>query len=326
MQNTKSFLEIIVQLDKLKSDLELLLPSANVSQLEKDLSLEKLRIIYDLILSQNHSGQLRTQTSIPVSKETGPITTQESTLNVEGQKVEKEKTNKETKLDEIPEVDENVPSQPIEEEKIEPIISPEETQILEDQEKSKEPEPNETTKEPDLKALSFQEEILEEPEQPVENTPEIKIPKSEIIVEPEPTPIEEPPIPQSTKESKTRKTTIQKITSPEKSKKVIGEQLGADKKSLYDLISGAKANQDIVSQYKKKPVTDIHKAVSLNDKIWFMKELFNGDAEIYKSYIDKLNVSNDLEQALDIITSNFSWDSESRVVQKFLSIVSRRFI
>jgi hypothetical protein len=299
MQKTQSLHHILNQLYKLNESISRLDNSQAFSALEMDLALEKIRGLYELLLQVKEG---KPDSGIVEKKEEEFL----GTIEVDDSMVE---TDKEELYTEEPIQKEVVPEPaPFKEEKIveKPVekVIPPITEPVEKLEVTDEAIPQEEAE----TELPVQEEIPAE---------------KEIVQEEKPAPkVEEKMETEKASEPKTKKKPLPK----ENSGKVIGEQLGADKKSLYDLISGNKVDQDIVSQFKKKPVTDIHKAVSLNDKIWFTKELFNNDGALYRQYVDLLNASSDLEDALNIITQNFSWDSESRVVQKFLSIVSRRFI
>ncbi|MCF8295432.1 MAG: hypothetical protein K9I34_05135 [Bacteroidales bacterium] len=117
------------------------------------------------------------------------------------------------------------------------------------------------------------------------------------------------------------------VTRTEKTKttKVLGEELGSNKKSLFELLAETKGESDIASQFKSSKLEDINQGISLNDRIWFIRELFKDNSETYHQTIQTLNQAGTLEEASHYIQSTFDWDTESRSVQKFLKVVSRRF-
>ncbi len=108
-------------------------------------------------------------------------------------------------------------------------------------------------------------------------------------------------------------------------KKVLGEELGSKKKSLHDFLAENNTDKALGSQFKQMPISDIHKAIPLNDRIWFIKHLFNENPDSYQKTIDALNRSESLHHALEIIQSKYDWDSDSKIVEKFLRIISRKF-
>lgn len=111
-----------------------------------------------------------------------------------------------------------------------------------------------------------------------------------------------------------------------KSGKVLGEELVSNKKSLFDVLAESKDGNDLASQLKLSKLDDINKGISLNDKIWFIKELFKGESEKYQFCIQNLNQFSSIDQASSFLNEEFNWDPESKSVQKFLRIISRRYL
>ncbi|MDD2490746.1 MAG: hypothetical protein PHV12_00935 [Bacteroidales bacterium] len=73
-------------------------------------------------------------------------------------------------------------------------------------------------------------------------------------------------------------------------------------------------------------VDDIKHAITLNDKLYYIKELFNDDEEQYRLSIDRLNEMRNLDEAVDYIRGAFpEWDEDSSEVYRFLMILRRRF-
>ena len=73
-------------------------------------------------------------------------------------------------------------------------------------------------------------------------------------------------------------------------------------------------------------VDDIKHAITLNDKLFYIKELFNDDEEQYRLSIERINEMRNLEEAVDYIRGAFpEWDEDSPSVYRFLMILRRRF-
>lgn len=73
-------------------------------------------------------------------------------------------------------------------------------------------------------------------------------------------------------------------------------------------------------------VTDIKHAITLNDKLFYIKELFNDDEEQYRLSIERINEMNNLDEAVDYVRGAFpEWDEDSNSVYRFLMILRRRF-
>ncbi|PKP42791.1 MAG: hypothetical protein CVT93_02555 [Bacteroidetes bacterium HGW-Bacteroidetes-10] len=73
-------------------------------------------------------------------------------------------------------------------------------------------------------------------------------------------------------------------------------------------------------------VADIKQAITLNDKLFYIKELFNDDEEQYRLSIERINEMNNLDEAVDYVKGAFpEWDEDSNSVYRFLMILRRRF-
>jgi hypothetical protein len=77
----------------------------------------------------------------------------------------------------------------------------------------------------------------------------------------------------------------------------------------------------------RQPIRDIAKAIAINDRFLFIRELFENDAALYSQTINKLNTMSSLEDAkkhIQAVVKN--WDETSEPAQLFLSIVQRRYL
>jgi regulator of replication initiation timing len=75
------------------------------------------------------------------------------------------------------------------------------------------------------------------------------------------------------------------------------------------------------------PVSDIAKAIGLNDRLMFIRELFNGDDALFAQTVKQLNAIDNLKDATAYIqTVAAHWRSDSEAVRLFLSILKRRYL
>lgn len=89
---------------------------------------------------------------------------------------------------------------------------------------------------------------------------------------------------------------------------------------------GEKSSKTVVSsKLQSIPIADINKAIGINDKFLFTKELFNSNPKAYKQTIDELNKAESYTFALNYLESTFDWDFESDVVTDFIDIIKRKF-
>jgi len=100
--------------------------------------------------------------------------------------------------------------------------------------------------------------------------------------------------------------------------------------SLNDMISSQKAQQGTSSQYKQPPITDLKSGVNLNDKLLFIKDLFNGYSLAYSEAMEILNRFETFESADNFLKSNYAaknnWVAKQATVDKFYEILRRRFV
>ncbi len=100
--------------------------------------------------------------------------------------------------------------------------------------------------------------------------------------------------------------------------------------TLNDLISGQQNRQQSVGgQYTHKPVSDLKSIINLNDKLLFIKDLFNGYSLAYSEAIEILNRFDSFEAAEHFLQSNYAvknnWASRQSSADKLYELLRRRF-
>ncbi|MDR2563843.1 MAG: hypothetical protein LBC98_07855 [Prevotellaceae bacterium] len=74
------------------------------------------------------------------------------------------------------------------------------------------------------------------------------------------------------------------------------------------------------------PIADLTKAIAINEKFQFIKELFGGDFDRYAGTIKALNNAGSLGSAISYIDSNFNWDKNNEATRRLIMLVRRRFM
>lgn len=95
--------------------------------------------------------------------------------------------------------------------------------------------------------------------------------------------------------------------------------------SVNDMLSGIKQNKDLASKLQDRPIKDLKKAIKLNDRIWFINELFHKNAATFEATIAKINDMDNLDAALEYLFTHFKWDQERKSTISFLELIFRRF-
>jgi hypothetical protein len=78
-----------------------------------------------------------------------------------------------------------------------------------------------------------------------------------------------------------------------------------------------------------QPITDLKQAITLNDKLLYIKDLFNGYNLAYSEAIDILNRFNSFDEADKFLQSSYAaknnWESKQSTVDKFYDLLKRRY-
>ncbi|MES2109253.1 MAG: hypothetical protein V4577_10915 [Bacteroidota bacterium] len=185
-------------------------------------------------------------------------------------------------------------------------------EIKAEEEKVEEEAPAAAEEQPAVIEQPVAEEQKEEPAQAeeLEALPEATAQTEEVKAE-------EPPVEAVAKEKATDKTEETKdenevVTRNQK----ISAQLGDKPLSKTD-------------QLGIKPISDIKLAITLNDKLLYVKDLFNGYNLAYSEAIEILNRFNTFEEAQRFLRANYvtknNWEGKQATADKFYALLRRRY-
>lgn len=83
---------------------------------------------------------------------------------------------------------------------------------------------------------------------------------------------------------------------------------------------------DVSQKIGKKPISNIAAAIGINERFQFIKELFQNNVELYTGAIQELNELTSFELAYTLLQKKYNLDFDNELVQRFLSIVERRYL
>jgi len=106
---------------------------------------------------------------------------------------------------------------------------------------------------------------------------------------------------------------------------VLGESIKQDATSLNENMASNKNKHTDIKQIGK-PVDDVRKAIGLNDRFYFQRELFDNNANVFNQTLDQVNAMDSFDSAVAFLTSNFKWDAEEEVTTSFFKSIQRRFL
>ena len=85
---------------------------------------------------------------------------------------------------------------------------------------------------------------------------------------------------------------------------------------------------DLSETLSQSPISELKAAISLNERLAFIEELFGGDTEAFETAIRRLNDAGSLSFASDIMNKElkhkFKWNNEV-LVEEFAALVKRRY-
>lgn len=99
-------------------------------------------------------------------------------------------------------------------------------------------------------------------------------------------------------------------------------------RSLNDLFNEQKRENSLGDKFQQKKVVDLTKAMTINDKFLFIRELFKNKSEEFSRAIQTLNNCQDIEEAFDImegLKKQYFWDSTSSAYLSLCDLVRRKF-
>jgi len=96
--------------------------------------------------------------------------------------------------------------------------------------------------------------------------------------------------------------------------------------SLNDLLAKTNGKND---EPVKAPIADLKQAINLNEKLLFIKDLFNGYNLAYSEVIDIINKMSSFEAADSYLQNNYAvknnWAGKQATVDQFYELLNRRF-
>lgn len=177
------------------------------------------------------------------------------------------------------------------------------------------------------------EEVAEEPEElyvtPVEEAAEpdeevIEISEEELerLPEPQPKPLETKAAEKAEEEDVEvleEPSEEQPKTKSEPESAVLGEVI-QPKPTLADQLAAKQTVNDL-----RPRVTDLRRAVGLNDKFLLIRDLFGGNGSLYEITIRKLNEFDNFDDCMIYIAEHFAWNPNSDGAKLMLDLLERKF-
>ncbi len=131
----------------------------------------------------------------------------------------------------------------------------------------------------------------------------------------EPAPAPTPVVPQQPVAPTPAPQPIPQSTEPQR----IADVLGSGRKVLGDVSQ----NESMPTPPMSK-ISDLRKAIGINDKFIMLRDLFAGDEAQYNATIDALNSFTSLDDCMIYIVENFAWNPDSEGAKLIVSLIERK--
>lgn len=99
--------------------------------------------------------------------------------------------------------------------------------------------------------------------------------------------------------------------------------------TINQMISAQMSNTPRFGDTDLQPIKDLKSAITLNDKLLFVRDLFNGYSMAYSEAIEILNRFHKFEEADNFLKLNYysknNWEAKQATTDKFYQLLKRRF-
>ena len=321
-----------------------------IDALERDLALEKLRQLYDAILDGAPSPMQPLPEEVRPSEEEVPFEEEPADEEVLPVSLDLEDI---FTMPELPAEEEAFTApepESVEESEPEPVAEPEPELVTEPEpEPRPEPEPV-VAPAPEQSAYVASSLFGPEEEQLVrhrhkqrvimslyDNEPtagaaslfgENPAPKSAPAPSVEPAPVAPKPVvetsaPQAEPTPAVEPSTPAPAPAPAPAQTVLGEVINPHMQTLADTLPPAVDRASELRRQEK--VTDLRKAIGINDKFLLIRDLFGGDGATYEITIRTLNNFEDFDECMIYIAENFAWNPNSDGAKLLMDLLERKF-
>lgn len=102
-----------------------------------------------------------------------------------------------------------------------------------------------------------------------------------------------------------------------------------EKKSLNDLLTEKREDNSLGSRFQQAKIQDLTKAISINDKFLFIRELFRSKGEEFSAAIHKLNGCSNIDEAFNVmeeLKNFYFWDTTASAYLALCDLVRRKFL
>jgi hypothetical protein len=106
---------------------------------------------------------------------------------------------------------------------------------------------------------------------------------------------------------------------------IIADQFSNRPESYNEKLRSRKQDDDVLEIIKLKPLLRIDEAIGINDKFLFIREIFNGNHDLYTQAINKLESVGNLSDAMAVVMSYTGDNTSNEAVKQLIDLIKRKF-
>lgn len=122
---------------------------------------------------------------------------------------------------------------------------------------------------------------------------------------------------------------IHKAIGSKTDKTALHEKFRKSSTSINDLQAGRQDKSNIADKMQKDKISDLRTAISLNQRMTYIKELFINDEKEFKKFIDFINRCENISEAKYYIISESEkrdyWNEKQHIVDGLIDLINRKF-
>ena len=122
---------------------------------------------------------------------------------------------------------------------------------------------------------------------------------------------------------------LEQSTIPEPASSITAPDAEEHPLTINEILASQTSQSTVSSQFNQRQVKDLKSLINLNDKLLFVRDLFNGYSLAYSEAIEILNRFDNFESADNFLKQNYTsknnWAVKQSVADKFYEILNKRF-
>lgn len=107
---------------------------------------------------------------------------------------------------------------------------------------------------------------------------------------------------------------------------ILAEKFKSEQAHINEIIGANSKKSDLSARLNASPIKSISGSIGINDKFFFIRELFAGNAESFRQAMNTLDEADNFNNAYNYLVKTYGWDMDSEAVQQLLNLIRRKFI